>query len=358
MNLVVNARFLTQETTGTQRFAMEISKCIKESFPDVKFLAPKNIIQKEIAKVLEVETVGSLTGHLWEQVELPLILKKLGNPYLLNLVNTAPLLYKKKFVTIHDISFLHFPEYVTKKFYYYYKFLIPRIAHNSLHIFTVSNFSKKDISKNLNINEDKITVIYNAVSDKFKPLNLKKENWILSVATLHPLKNIDALVKAFMTLKKKSKYFKDYKLILVGGTNKKNFRMGSIDLNRKDIILTGHISDENKLIKLYNKAKIFVLPSKFESFCIPALEAMACGLPVIVSNIAALPEVCRDAAYYVNPYNTDDIAKGMETVLKNKKLQNILIKKGLERVKSFCWEDSTKKLMKKITSLISKNDIR
>ncbi|WP_022671151.1 glycosyltransferase family 4 protein [Hippea alviniae] len=348
MLCVINSRFLTQKITGSQRFAIEISKQLKKMDHDILFVAPKNILHKNIAEELEVKTIGINKGHLWEQVDLPLYLKRIGSPLLVNLVNTAPLFYKNKVVTIHDISWKHFPCSVSKKFYSFYNFLIPKIAKNSLLIFTVSEFSKNDISKNLNIDKDKVEVIYNAIACKFKRIDsIKKKNIILSVATLQPYKNMEGLIKSFILLKSKYSEFKNYKLVLVGGINQKVFRnTGTLNLigNKQNIVFTGYVSD-NELVKWYNKAKLFVLVSKFEGFGIPPLEAMACGTPVIVSNVASLPEVCGDAAYYVDPYNVENIAKGMKTVLENESLQKELIQKGFKRVKMFSWEKSAQKII-------------
>jgi len=347
--IVVNCRFLTQKITGSQRFAIEISKQLKKMNHDILFVAPKNIIHKDIAQELNVKIIGNNTGHFWEQVDLPLYLRKIGNPLLVNLVNTAPLFYKNKVVTIHDLSWMHFPDYVSKKFYMYYLFLIPKIAKNSLHILTVSEFSKKDISNKLKINDNKISVIYNAHNRNFKKIALKKEYIVLSVVTLHPLKNIARLIESFIILKKLGKIDNRYNLVIIGTENKKIFSGGKklleICKGRDDIFFKGYVKDVSRLAEWYNKAKVFVFPSLFESFGIPPLEAMACGTPVIVSNAASLPEVCGNAAYYVDPYDVEDIAKGIETVLKDDKLQKELIKKGLERVKMFSWEKSAKKLI-------------
>ena len=350
--IYINSRFLTQKITGSQRFAIEISRQLKRLEPSIKFVAPKNIIHKDLAKELEVEIVGFNTGHLWEQFDLPICLKSKGSPLLVNLVNTAPLFYENKVVTIHDISWKHFPQSVSKKFYTYYYFLIPRIAKNSKHIFTVSEFSKKDISKHLKIKTDKITTVYNAVSDKFRPLKLNKEKLILSVATLQPYKNLEKLIDAFLYLKKTNNNF-EYKLILVGGINERVFAKSNIFEKVKgidDIIFTGYL-DDNKLVELYNKASLFVFPSLFEGFGLPPLEAMACGCPCVVSNVAALPEVCGDAAYYVNPYDVEDIARGIERVLTDENLRQSLIQKGFENVKRFSWEKSAKKMIEVIKGL-------
>jgi glycosyltransferase involved in cell wall biosynthesis len=353
MDIYVNCRFLTQKVTGAQRFAIEISRQLKKLNPNINFISPKNIVNKNVAQELNVKILGKNTGYIWEQVDLPLYLKTKGNPLLINLVNVAPLIYKNQVVTIHDISWKHFPDSVSRQFYAVYSFLIPRIAKNSRHIFTVSEFSKKDISSQLGIPEEKFTVIYNSVSKHFRRLFTKKEKLILSVATLQPYKNLESLIKAFISLKNKGR-LREYKLYLVGGINRKVFSNSNISRlveGRGDIHFTGYVSDD-ELVKLYNTAEAFVLPSKFEGFGIPPLEAMACGTPVIVSNAGSLPEVCGDAAYYVNPYSTEDIAKGIERVINDKKLQMELIEKGLKRVKLFSWEKSAKKLMETVEKIL------
>jgi len=345
--IIINARFLSQKITGSQRFAIEISRRLKKIRSDIIFVAPKNIIYEDLAKELDIKIIGVNTGHIWEQIDLSLYLKKLGNPLLVNLVNTAPLFYRNKIVTIHDISWKHFPKSVSKNFYLYYNFLIPRIAKNSLHIFTVSEFSKKDIASNLNIDEHKIIVVYNAVAKHFRHLGLKNGNIILSVATLQPYKNMESLIRAFILLKDRYPEMRNYKLVLVGGINQRVFRQTEVRKladNREDIIFTGYVSDE-KLVKWYNMAQAFVLPSKFEGFGLPPLEAMACGCPVIVSNIASLPEVCGDAAYYVDPYDVDSIAKGIYKVLTDENLRQRLVQKGFERVKLFSWEKTAKQIL-------------
>jgi glycosyltransferase involved in cell wall biosynthesis len=221
----------------------------------------------------------------------------------------------------------------------------------------VSNFSKKDIAANLKIPEYKFSVLYNGVSNCFKCLNLEKQKIILSVATLHPCKNIKSLIKAFISLKANYKEFQGYKLVLVGEINSrifKNSHVISLINNRKDIELTGHISDR-QLVILYNKAEVFVLPSKFEGFGIPPIEAMACGCPVVVSNIPALREVCEDGAYYVDPYNINSIAQGIYKVLTDENLKKSLIVNGLKRVKLFSWENTVKKLIKIINEIRDEN---
>lgn len=349
--IYINSRFLTQKITGSQRFAIEVSRQLRKLLPEARFVSPKNIIHYDIAKELEVESFGKLNGHLWEQIELPLYLRKKGSPLLLNLVNTSPIFYENKIITVMDLSWKHFPNAVSKKFYLWYKFLIPKICKNSKLIFTLSEFSKNDLFNELKINKDKTKIIHCSFSENFKFLNISREKIILSVASLQPYKNLEGLIKAFIFLKNKNKFF-DYKLVLVGGYNKNVFaktNLFELSKNRDDIVFTGYLSDE-KLVEYYNKACLFVFPSFFEGFGIPPLEAMACGCPCVVSNAASLPEVCGDAAYYVNPYDVEDIARGIERVLTDENLRQDLIRKGFENIKRFSWQDSARKIIKIIKS--------
>jgi glycosyltransferase involved in cell wall biosynthesis len=352
--IYINARFLTQEITGSQRFAIEISRQLKHLHPEIKFIAPKNIIHKEIAEELEVEVCGNLKGHLWEQIELPLCLKLKNNPVLINLVNTAPLVYKNKIVTILDLSWKNFPYAVSKKFYLWYKFLIPKIAKNSKHIMTISEFSKKDISESLNIPREKISIIDCAISGYFKELDFKKERIVLAVGSLHPFKNLERLINGFIFLTENNKFL-SYKLVLIGGKNKKVLADVNFDkyFARKDIVFTGYVDDEC-LVEFYNKADVFVFPSLFEGFGIPPLEAMACGCPVICSTAASLPEVCGDAAYYINPYSVNDIAKGITEVLTNEDLKQDLTRRGFENIKRFSWEKSAEQMINIINKVNQK----
>jgi len=345
--IIVNARFLTQKITGIQRCAIEISKRLKKSNLKIKFLAPSNIIYKDLKELLEVENLGSLTGYLWEQIELPKYLRSKGKPLLVNLANTAPLFYKNNIVVIHDLAFLRNPGWFSKEFYYYCKFLIPKIARKALKIIVVSEFTKREAIKLLGIPESKIEVIYNAVSESFlekskKDYKNEYGNYILAVSSLDPRKNFKNLILAFNKLN-----LGNANLVIAGSGDRifANKEIKNLISTNPNIIFTGYAGDE-KLVGLYKNAKLFVYPSFYEGFGLPPLEAMSCGCPVVTSNVASLPEVCGEAAYYVNPQSIDDIARGIFNVLKDENLRKLLIEKGFRRIKIFSWEDSVNKYLK------------
>jgi len=194
--------------------------------------------------------------------------------------------------------------------------------------------------------KDKIEVIYNGVNtQQFSHINYDdKERYILFVGSLSPRKNIMRLIKAFevMTLED------DIVLKIVGNfsniftLSKEEQEILQKARENKKIIFLENIGNQ-KLVELYQKAMIFIFPSTYEGFGLPPLEAMACGTPVISSNIAPLSEVCGDAAIYIDPYSVKDIADTMSTLLEDVVLQNDLIKKGFHRVKQFTWDTSAKK---------------
>ena len=348
--LLVNARFLTQKITGVQRFSIEISRQLKKIMNrEIRFIAPENIIHENIANELDVAIVGKNKGHLWEQIDLPKYLKEIGSPLLLNLANTAPLFYRNKIVTIHDVAFERYPQTFNWKFRYTYKYLIPAIIKRSRHVFSVSDFSKNEIINFYGINNNKVSVIYNSVNDKFKPLRKKhtKHDYILAVSSLHYQKNFHSLIKAFNLQNG------DIKLYLVGSFNK-NFANTALIKeikSNKNIIFLGRVGDE-ELIRLYSNAKYFVFPSLYEGFGIPPLEAQACGCPVICSNAASLPEVGgKDSVLYIDPYDINDIKEKMELLINNSELQDKLRTKGFENIKRFSWERSAKKMIEIVKDL-------
>lgn len=341
-NIYVNARFLSQPITGVQRFAIEISRQLKKIDNSISFLAPRNIIHHDLAHDLKAEICGRFSGHLWEQMELPYYLRKNGQPLLLCLANTAPLYYHNKVVTIHDVAFERFPQSFSWQFRLFYKFLIPRLLKSSPSLVTVSEFSRSEISEIYNYDINKIMVAHNAVNEKFNPvITNDHDEYILAVSSLNYQKNFHMLVKAFNCLKSQN-----VKLYIIGGFNK-NFATTSFihDIKKnKNIIFKGRV-DDSELISLYSNALCFVFPSLYEGFGIPPLEAQACGCPVIVSDMASLPEVCGNSVLYCYPHNEEDIVEKISKLIKDKELQNDLKIKGFENVKRFSWEASAKKIL-------------
>lgn len=254
----------------------------------------------------------------------------------------ASLFGSKQIITVHDIIPLLFKK-DHKKQYYFYKYLLKYALNKAKAVIVPSNHTKELVVSSYGLSSDKIRVIYNGIQDSYlrevDSYNPKKENFILYIGRIAPSKNIMSILKAFEIIRNKI----DHKLIIVGD-GKKNFlkRHYTRSLygdNR--VIFKRHISND-EIINLYKNASLFIFPSLYEGFGLPPLEAMVCSCPVVVSNVSSLPEVCGDAAYYVDPYSVESIAEGMYKVLTDEFLRQNLIKKGLERAKLFSWEKSAK----------------
>jgi glycosyltransferase involved in cell wall biosynthesis len=234
----------------------------------------------------------------------------------------------KQIPVIHDLNFEHHPEFHRFWARKYYRYFFPRFARISHHILTVSEFSKNDISKTYSVPEDKISVIYNGVSEKFHPVSdeikysTKKKftngrNYFVYVGSLHPRKNINGLFKAFSEFKKQEK--SNIALVLAGpvywGMKEIYHSLTSLQLEN-DVIFTNRLSDEDLNNILASSLGLVYVPF-YEGFGIPVIEAFAAGVPVITSNVTSLPEVAADAAFLVNPHNPREIAQCMHYIMEN-----------------------------------------
>ncbi|AZP43596.1 glycosyltransferase family 1 protein [Rahnella sp. CJA17(1/100)] len=341
--IYVNGRFLTQNITGVQRFAEEISLELIKIRSDVIFLVPdlNAVKKKELLNVIKIEEVCGLSGHLWEQITLPLYLYKNKRPLLINLCNTAPVSYPNQIVTHHDITYLKFPKSFPFSFRLLYRLIAPLILKNSKHIITVSDFSKKEIVTNYRCPLDKISVIPNAYSDIFKPYITKtdlqkKENYLLAVSSTNFHKNFHGLIDAFLSADI------DMDLKIIGGSADV-FKKLELDQSHPRIHFMGRV-DDDQLVALYQNANAFVFPSFYEGFGIPPLEAQACGCPVISSNSASMPEVLGDSVLYFNPQSKSEIVKALELIADNHELRNKLVTYGFKNIKRFSWVKSANKL--------------
>jgi glycosyltransferase involved in cell wall biosynthesis len=348
--LYLNGRFLEQKITGVQRFASELILCLNVMRDDIVVLVSdiskiENSSLSDKLNILEIKGGG---GHYWEQVTLVRFLRSQGNPLLLNLCNTAPVFYKNKISTVHDVTFLHYPESYSVKFRAVYKILIPLIIRTSCKVLTVSKFSKKDLCNTYNLIPDNIDVIYNAVSEKFKALSSKDNNkpYALVVSSPNKHKNFTRMIDAFLSSNV------SLNLKIVGSlSNVFNTQESKINSDPR-IIFLGKVSDE-ELIDIYQNADFFIFPSLYEGFGIPPLEAQACGCPVISSNAASLPEVLGDSVLYFNPIDMNSIREVIEKVALDRDLKAILIEKGYKNLRRFSWNESAKRLNEIIDKLLS-----
>lgn len=337
----INARFLTQQKSGVQQFAMEISRELLKINTKIKFIAPKNIINTKVTKEFNVINIGSNSGTIWEQIDLPKFLKKNNNPLLINLCNTAPLNYKNNIVAIHDLAFIENPKWFSFAFRNWYNYLVPKIAKKAKHIITVSEFSKKEIITKLNLKEGEITVIYNGLSRNlisFKKHNSNishKENIIICVGSFNPRKNLEPLINTFSKLN-----LADYQLLIVGGKDN-NFNNEGTNQFPENIKMLGYINDD-ELFKLYQKSQLLIYPSLYEGFGIPIIEALYFGCPVLVSNLVLYKELFSSYDLnYIKGDHKEYYTKELKNILHNQTSQTNTSHKIKEE---FSYEQSAFKL--------------
>ncbi|MFA7662322.1 MAG: glycosyltransferase family 1 protein [Patescibacteria group bacterium] len=307
--------------------------------------------------------------YLWTQFRLSWEMKfgKFKPEVLFISAHVLPLWHpKKSVVTIHDVGFCHFPKLYNWKDKLYHLWSTGFIALMSKKIITISEFSKTEIEKYFPKSQGKIEVIpigfdstayrvienqelLKATLNKFKIT----KPFFLDVARLEYKKNILGLLEAFDIFRKKFDPEKKYQLVLVGnpanGYDKIKAKISELGLEN-DVIEIGW-TEKPDMVNLYNSAEIFIFPSFYEGFGIPPLEAMACGTPVITSNIASLPEVVGQSAITVDPYQPEIIAQAMNYILTKPELKAKLIQNGFDQIKKFSWQRCAQETLKVFENL-------
>jgi len=219
------------------------------------------------------------------------------------------------------------------------------------HVLTDSRCSQRDIVERLGVPAGRVTVVYPGVElERFRPVPAPHPSgeadrpYVLCVAGADPTKNVETLVEAFSRLSGELR--EGYDLVLAGDFRRR------VDLHEqvkkmgveRQTVFTGVVSDE-RLVELYQRASLFVFPSKYEGFGLPILEAMACGCPVISSNASSLPEVAGDASILVDPSDIEEFTRQMERVLTDRDLWTDLRERGLARAVQFSWDRTAKETM-------------
>lgn len=271
-------------------------------------------------------------------------------------------------ITLHDIIPYKMPETVGDTYLKIFLEEMPNIVANCDGIITVSEFSKKDISEAFNYPEEKIYVTYLASEDMYHPINKKlckdfinknysiQDDYILYVGGFSPRKNIVGLIEAFSLFAEDYRHTnnKDIKLVITGkhGKSYSIYKERATELRINDkVIFPGFIPVEH-LPLFYNAAELFVYPSFYEGFGLPPIEAMACGIPVIASNVTSIPEILEDCAVLINPSNVEELSIAMQEVINNDLLKSQLIKRGFTKVSELSWEATAKNTIEAYKAIV------
>ena len=351
----INGKFLGRRTTGTERFARGVVGALDALVPDTAdwtLLCPPGAQPPALSRI-RVRHIGpaGLPPHVWEQVVLPWATR---DGLLVNLGGSAPYAGRRQACVIHDAAVFDHPQAYTRAFVTWYRLLFRRLAASGQRLITVSTFSRDRLAAALTVPASRLRVVPNG-SDHLATvmadpaaidrLGLRGTQGLLAVASLNPTKNLPRLIEAFTRLPPDPAR----RLVLVGGGNPRVFADGAATPDPPGVVRTGPIDDAT-LKALYSYARALVLPSLYEGFGLPAVEAMAGGCAVIAASAGALPEVCGAAARYVDPMSVSLIADAMRQVLEDDALHDSLVQAGRARAEVFTWKDSAARLLEALAT--------
>jgi len=350
--IYVNGRFLAQPLTGVQRYSRELLGALNTlaengeidlSAQPLVCLAPPDSGPGPAWKHIPLIRAGRFTSNLWEQVDLPLAAR---GGLLFSPGNIGAYFHPHQVATLHDASVFAYPQAYTLLFRLKYQVMLRRLGRIARQIITVSEFSRGELARYCHIPLEKITVIPHGHEhlQAIRPdpsilarLEIGPKPYLLAVGSDSPHKNMGALIEAMRGLRGEN-----IELIVAGGSFSRVFAGGHLDLP-SNVRRAGYVTD-GELRALYESARGFVLPSLYEGFGLPLLEAMAFGCPVICSDRASLPEVAGDAALYFDPSRPEQIRAQIQALLHNPAETEERSRRGFARLAGFTWTAAARRV--------------
>lgn len=364
MKIAIEAqRIFRREKHGMDYVALETIKelqkidCINEYFILVSPGEDRCLQESLNMHIIEIKTPSY---PLWEQIGLPAVLKKIKPDLLHCTSNTAPIFCDLPLIlTLHDIIFLENKQGKNQSFYQnlgrqYRRYVVPRILSKCKRIVTVSNFECQHISQGLRLGKDMITAVYNGYCSYFKPIDtyysvtnkyIKAPRYLFFLGNTDPKKNTLGVLKAYSIYLKESKeklplLIVDLKETLID----EYLEQSNLKHIKKMLYYPGYIPNI-ELPAIYSGASVFIYTSLRESFGIPILEAMACGTPVVTSNVSAMPEIAGENGILTDPYKPSMIANALLKLEEDPTFYQSQVTYGLNRVKEFSWENTAKTIL-------------
>jgi glycosyltransferase involved in cell wall biosynthesis len=368
MVIAVNTRFLLKEMLeGVGYFEKEVFLRIAKNHPEHSFyfLFDRPSELTGLPSNVKLITAGPEARHpvlwrIWFDFTLPRIFKKIKADVFVSPDGYLSLRTKiPQCLVVHDLGFLHQPEAYKRSHLWYLKRYLPKYLQKANRIATVSDFTRKDILKQYQIDESKIDIVYSAAKESFHELPWEKKaavkekftggkEFFIYAGAIQPRKNLLNLLKAFSIFKKRQQ--SDWKLVLAGRVAWKNEAFLTL-LNsykyREDVVLTGYVPEDD-LVHLVGAAYAMVYPSYFEGFGVPVLEAIRAGIPPLTSAGSSMEEIAGDAALYFDPADHVDMADKMMRIYKDEPLRNQLIENGKKIVDKYTWDKTAELLWKSI----------
>jgi glycosyltransferase involved in cell wall biosynthesis len=359
MKIAIDLTQIPAQLTGVGFYMENLVKALNELHDDNEyylFLKPSALATFQVPsqrfKYIIVPKRPYIFRVLWEQFVLPLYLLFMKIDILHSPHYTTPLFgwWFKRVVTFPDMTFFLFPEMHQRWKVSYFQTMTKLSARFADRIISISHSTTQDIVNKLGVPVEKVATTQLAVSPKYQPgldkryvaavktkYNLPLE-YILFVGTIEPRKNIIGLVRAYFAL---PQAIKDrFSLVIVG---KKGWHYQELffkvknSSDRSKIVFPGYVTEDD-LPAIYGGASLFVYPSFYEGFGIPVLEALACGVPTITSNLSSMPEVAGNAGLLFDPNNVEELTKAMMLVLNEPARAKKMIDMGLNQAAAFSWK--------------------
>jgi glycosyltransferase involved in cell wall biosynthesis len=349
MEVLINGRFLTQPVTGVQRYARELIQgldTILDERPEIRItvISPRLEEAPPRWRNIALHQVGCLSGHAWEQFELPWHSR---GRMLFCPGNTAPaislLRAQPVIVTVHDLSYRYFPEAYRLPFRLWYGFIVPLALRRAACVITVSESERSAILAHYPKASSRLHAIANggsppsfATEGEGRDVAGPPPGYVLYVGSLSKRKNFPRVLETACRLARK----REFRFVFVGEAAKS--LVATLAEVPDDIVsritFVGDVNDPTILSAYYRNAACLLFPSLYESSGLPPIEAMASGCPVIVSDIPALRERCGDAALYCDPHDLESIVAQTERMMDDSTLRGKLQDLGRQRAKTFTWE--------------------
>jgi glycosyltransferase involved in cell wall biosynthesis len=340
VRVVIDGRLLAYTAGGIARYASELYAALAGMDSQDEFV---------LAVSRKTSRGGLLTPphHRLEQAALPVEMARL-RPHVVHSPDFVPSFVRtwRSVVTVHDIAFLRFPELLTPESRVYYG-RVGAAIRSADRTIAVSWHTARDVAERLRIPEDRIRVVPNGVGRSFRPVPDDLDSrgrlqglgvdgpYVLFVGTIEPRKNLPTLVRAFERVREAV----DVKLVVAGRAGwLAEASLAAIDSSPARGWIVRVEPTDADLPLLYSRAQVLCLPSLYEGFGIPMVEAMACGVPVVASSGSALPEIGADAALYHDPTSVEALTEQLRRALTDTEQRAGMVRRGLARAASFTWE--------------------
>ena len=353
-SLLINLAVLFDKPTGIATYAQNVIKALASLNPTLLSARTFDNFQRYAIAANMTPEEGSL-GHfrrlLWTQLELPKIYRHLQADLIYSPIPEAPLYSQSRYVVMaHDLIPLRFPRR-TSALTNYFRYVVPLVLQQAEHIICNSQATAKDLCDFYGIAANKVTsILLGCDTNNFYPRNTSAyfdRPYFLYLGRQDPYKNLAGLINAFAAISNK-----DYYLAIAGSTDPRftpQLQQQALELGIGDRVFWLDYLDYQELPLIISGAVALVFPTFWEGFGLPVLEAMACGTPVITSNLASLPEITGDAAILIDPYNKAAITSAMWDLAGDRKMRSQLSQLGIQQARKFSWSktgEATKEVLK------------